>query len=124
MGRRNPATAASHVSAAEGLARFVPAELLPTKNIQRDIPRFAKDPGVVERIERAVQSVPTRHELRLGDARERFPQLDQLRFDGGGSFAADGDERAMARRDRPDHAAGSGETTCGPWARWWQKTAR
>ncbi|HZS71404.1 MAG TPA: site-specific DNA-methyltransferase [Candidatus Acidoferrum sp.] len=52
------------------MARFVPAELLPTKNIQRDIPRFAKDPGVVERIERAVQSVPTRHELRLGDARE------------------------------------------------------
>src|SRR5713226_5460440 len=49
---------------------FVPPELLPIKDVQKDIPRIAKDPKAVERIERAVQSVPTKHKIYLGDARE------------------------------------------------------
>ncbi len=54
----------------EKLLEFVPPEILPIDDIQKDIPRFAKDPALVARIEQAVQSVPTRHEISLGDARE------------------------------------------------------
>lgn len=52
------------------LLDFVPPELLPIKDVQKDIPRIAKDPIAVERIERAVQSIPTEHKIYLGDARE------------------------------------------------------
>jgi len=51
------------------LAEFVPAEVLPLKNPQTDIPRIAKDEGLLRLIGEAVQRIPTRHELRLGDAR-------------------------------------------------------
>ncbi len=54
---------------AHDLSAFVPEELLPLKNPQTDIPRIAKDEGLLRLIEEAVQRIPTRHELRLGDAR-------------------------------------------------------
>ncbi|HYB62786.1 MAG TPA: site-specific DNA-methyltransferase [Methylomirabilota bacterium] len=52
------------------LFSFVPVELRGLGDAQADIPRLAKDEQSVRLIERAVQSIPTRHELHLGDARE------------------------------------------------------
>jgi len=52
------------------LSSFVPTELRELGDAQADIPRLAKEEQSVRLIERAVQSIPTRHELHLGDARE------------------------------------------------------
>jgi modification methylase len=52
------------------LAAFVPAELREVGDLQRAIPRLAKDEQSVRLIERAVQTIPTSHRLYLGDARE------------------------------------------------------
>lgn len=49
---------------------FVPPEILPVGDIQKDIPRIAKDPSVMHRIELAIQSIPTAHSLCIGDARK------------------------------------------------------
>src|ERR1017187_8121938 len=46
-----------------------PKRFLPLRNPQTDIPRIAKDEGLLRLIEESVQRIPTRHELRLGDAR-------------------------------------------------------
>jgi DNA modification methylase len=51
------------------LAQFVPAELLPLKDPQTDIPRIAKDKHLVKLIEESVRRIPTKHRLNLGDAR-------------------------------------------------------
>jgi modification methylase len=51
------------------LEDFVPPEILPITDVQKDMPRIAKDLGLVSRIERAVQAVPTAHSLYHGDAR-------------------------------------------------------
>ena len=51
------------------LAQFVPAEVLPLKDPQTDIPRIAKDKHLVKLIEESVRRIPTRHSLSLGDAR-------------------------------------------------------
>jgi hypothetical protein len=56
-------------SSGHDLSEFVPKEVLPLRNPQTDIPRIAKDEGLLRLIEEAVQRIPTRHELRLGDAR-------------------------------------------------------
>ncbi len=37
---------------------------------QRDLPRIARDQTLMAQIESAVRSVPTRHDLHLGDARQ------------------------------------------------------
>lgn len=52
------------------LSSYVPKDLGDIENIQTAIPRIAKDPSLIQRIERAVQNVPTRHTLHLGDARD------------------------------------------------------
>jgi len=52
------------------LWEFIPPEFLPIKDIQKYIPRLAKEPASVERIERAIQSIPTIHRISLGDARD------------------------------------------------------
>lgn len=52
------------------LKDFVPPALPPMKDVQKDIPRLAKDPQSVKQIERAVQTVPTTHSILHGDARE------------------------------------------------------
>jgi len=56
------------------LSEFVPKALLPLRNPQTDIPRLAKDEPLLRLIEEAVQRIPTRHELLLGDARS----MDEL----------------------------------------------
>lgn len=54
------------------LESCVPPRLLAMARVdqQRAIPAMAKDPVAVEEIEAAIQRYPTRHELRLGDARD------------------------------------------------------
>ena len=51
------------------LQKFIPREVLPLTNPQTDIPRIAKDEKLVRLIEEAVQLIPTRHQMILGDAR-------------------------------------------------------
>jgi DNA modification methylase len=51
------------------LSHLIPTEVLPLKNPQTDLPRIAKDPRLVELIWEAVQQIPTRQQLNLGDAR-------------------------------------------------------
>jgi DNA modification methylase len=53
----------------EGLADFIPKEVLPLENPQTDIPRIAKDARLVRLIEESVSRIPTHHVLNLGDAR-------------------------------------------------------
>lgn len=60
----------STITPADPLAGIVPAAIGTLKNHQTDIPRIAKDSRLVALIEDAVRTVPTRHELRLGDARD------------------------------------------------------
>lgn len=49
---------------------FVPPQILPIEDIQKDIPRLAKDEKAMALIERAVQSIPTTHSIYRGDARK------------------------------------------------------
>ncbi len=51
------------------LETFIPAELRSLPDLQRDIPRIAKDTRSTSVIEAAIGSIPTRHDYRLGDAR-------------------------------------------------------
>jgi DNA modification methylase len=52
------------------LSLYVPNDLGDIENIQTAIPRIAKDPTLIARIENAVQHIPTSHTLHLGDARK------------------------------------------------------
>lgn len=52
------------------LSAFVPADLIDLGDVQTAIPRLAKDGHAVRLIEHAVQTIPTRHHLNLGDARK------------------------------------------------------
>lgn len=54
---------------ANKLLDFVPREVYPLHNSQKDIPRIAKDEKLMRLIEGAVQKIPTTHSLILGDAR-------------------------------------------------------
>lgn len=56
-----------HAAIAEA---HLPPKLLQLENVQKDIPRIAKDSQLMAQIEQAVQQVPTEHHLLLGDARE------------------------------------------------------
>ena len=56
--------------AAYGLASFVPPSLEGAGLEQSDIPFLAHDPEAMAAIAEAVQRVPTRHDLYLGDARD------------------------------------------------------
>lgn len=62
-----PEQAAS--SKACDLDSFVPAELRSLPDLQRDLPRIAKDTRLTSVIEAAIGSIPTHHDYRLGDAR-------------------------------------------------------
>lgn len=57
------------------LTQFVPEEALPLKDPQTDIPRIAKDTRLIRLIAEAVQRIPTRHSLNLGDARKEMSRL-------------------------------------------------
>jgi modification methylase len=51
------------------LRDFIPPQILPLEDIQKDIPRLAKDVNAIALIEQAVQSIPTSHSIYRGDAR-------------------------------------------------------
>jgi len=48
---------------------FLPPELARLEDPQTDIPRIAKDTKLLRAIDEAVRLIPTRHELKFGDAR-------------------------------------------------------
>ena len=52
------------------LSDYVPERLRSLDDLQRDIPRLAKDTAAVESIRQAISHVPTIHHLVRGDARE------------------------------------------------------
>lgn len=52
------------------LSDFIPAELRFLADLQRDMPRIARDPSLMSLVESAVRELPTRHDLYRGDARE------------------------------------------------------
>jgi modification methylase len=52
------------------LLDLLPPELVNLKDPQKDIPRIAKDPALMGRIEQLLQHVPTTHEVYRQDARE------------------------------------------------------
>ena len=54
---------------AEELAKYIPSEIGAIEDPQKDLPRIAKDPRLTARIEARLRELPTRHEIRLGDAR-------------------------------------------------------
>jgi len=61
-------------TAATDLSGFVPQEVASLEDPQTDIPRIARDPKLTDKIEAAVQRIPTRHSLYQRDARN----LDEL----------------------------------------------
>jgi modification methylase len=56
-------------SADHDLANYLPNELRELDDPQIDLPRIAKDRKLAALIESGVREIPTRHDLRLGDAR-------------------------------------------------------
>jgi DNA modification methylase len=68
--RAKPAESHKVSPEAEALQGFVPSEILPLENPQTDIPRIAKDERLLGLIEEALHSIPTVHDLYLGDARQ------------------------------------------------------
>ena len=52
------------------LDTFLPDEVRALPNAQTTIPRIARDPALVARIEAVLPQLPTHHDLHLGDARE------------------------------------------------------
>ncbi len=51
------------------LDKLVPEDLRNLEDPSRDLPRLAKEPAAMARIESALRQVPTRHEVVLGDSR-------------------------------------------------------
>jgi modification methylase len=54
---------------AESIDDYLPDELRTLADPQTDLPRIAKDRRLTALIESAVREIPTKHDLRLGDAR-------------------------------------------------------
>jgi len=52
------------------LTEAVPPELQSIEDPQRDLPRIAKTPALMALIESSLESIPTRHDLHLCDARQ------------------------------------------------------
>lgn len=63
-----------HAGSGHDLAKLLPEELRSLPDPQTAIPAIAKNPRLVSLIENAVQSIPTRHDLFLRDARS-FEEL-------------------------------------------------
>jgi DNA modification methylase len=57
------------------LGAFLPPDLRKIDDVQTAIPRMAKDAAVMERLEKAIQSVPTEHSILHADAR-LMPQIE------------------------------------------------
>ncbi len=60
---------AAESSSAFNIEDYLPAEVRDLDNPQTAIPRIAKDERLIRLIAEAVQRIPTRHRLNLGDAR-------------------------------------------------------
>jgi DNA modification methylase len=60
------------------LEEFVPPELRGVGDVQKAIPAIAKDAKRLARIRAAVAEVPTRHEVRLCDARTAKPEPESV----------------------------------------------
>lgn len=58
------------LAATSDLEAFLPEDLGDLTDIQRAIPRIAKDAALAESIQNVLPCIPSRHELRLGDARD------------------------------------------------------
>ena len=71
--KRKLASASSEKTTTD-LSTFVPRELRLSDDPQTLIPRLAKDEESVRAIEHSVRTIPTTHNLYLGDAR-RMPNL-------------------------------------------------
>lgn len=56
------------------LSEFLPNDLGDLTDLQKAIPRIAKDERLAAIIEQALPSIPTKHDLYLGDARD-MPSL-------------------------------------------------
>lgn len=62
------------MTSTDSLHSYVPEYCRGLDDLARDLPRLAKDPAATAAIEAALQQVPSRHELMLGDARDaEFP---------------------------------------------------
>ena len=73
----NDATQNQDVSTSDrDLADFLPKNILPLDDPQTDLPRIAKDSRLIRLIDEAVQRIPTRHVLQVGDARNTLASLD------------------------------------------------
>jgi DNA modification methylase len=72
--KRKPTGSASEKDALDN-SEFVPQELRDLGDLQKAIPRLAKDKHAVQAIERAVQTIPTAHHIYHGDARQ-MPNLE------------------------------------------------
>lgn len=60
----------AEVASGDSLESFLPPSLLNLCNSQTEIPRIAKDPARIARIEQAVGRIPTEHWFRNADARK------------------------------------------------------
>jgi modification methylase len=67
--KRKPANVSTGKTTVD-LSSFVPGGLNHADDPQTLIPRLAKDDGAVRMIEHSVQTIPTTHQLNLGDARK------------------------------------------------------
>lgn len=68
--RKSDTDAGTSLPSKADLQAFLPKELLPFGDSQKDIPRIAKDVRLVSAIEQAVRTIPTFHRLQRGDARK------------------------------------------------------
>ncbi|MDR3746660.1 MAG: site-specific DNA-methyltransferase [Acidobacteriota bacterium] len=75
--KENPHDDAQTYGGAVDLAAYIPAEVLPLRDPQTDIPRIAKDTRLVNLIGEAVQRIPTTHRLNLGDSRHEMARLPE-----------------------------------------------
>ena len=57
------------ISEAGDLRQYIPAELATDDLLQTDIPRIARDPGLMSLVDNAVHEIPTEHLLCCDDAR-------------------------------------------------------
>ncbi len=67
VAKRQPSRAGSSSSV---LSEFVPDELRELDDPQTAIPRIVRTPALTRLVDAAVQQIPTKHVLNLGDARK------------------------------------------------------
>src|SRR4051794_35530914 len=66
------------VEPASPLATFLPPELGDLRDVQKAIPRIAKDTRLTAAIEQTLPQIPTTHQVHLGDSREMVLQPESV----------------------------------------------